>query len=118
VANAQVVHETLAENTAKNEEKKGPMMRVKADPSVSDDSKLESYRFCEETWTMELTDCELQLPGDAPPLRLPRTMIVAVQSAPLFPPPPLPPPPPPPPPPARPEGAPAPAPAPRKRAPR
>ena len=110
MANAQVVHETLAENTAKNEEKKGPMMRVKADPSVSDDSKLESYRFCEETWTMELTDCELQLPGDAPPLRLPRTMIVAVQSAPLFPPPP--------PPHARPEGSPAPAPAPRKRAPR
>lgn len=75
-----MVHESLAENTAKHEHDKHPSVRVRADPSVSETSKLESYRFCEETWTMELTDAEVQLPGDVPAIKLPRAMIVAVQS--------------------------------------
>lgn len=74
----QLVHETLAENTAGHDS--GPVMRVKADPSVAEESKLESYRFCEETWTLELTQAEVHLPGDVPAMQLPRAMIVAVQS--------------------------------------
>jgi hypothetical protein len=77
----QVIHETLAENTAKHEGEKNPAVRVRADEKVSESSKLESYRFCEETWTMELTDAEVQLPGNVPPIKLPRAMIVAVPSA-------------------------------------
>ena len=77
----QVVHQALAEKTAKHENDKAPAIKVRADPSVSEDSKLESYRFCEETWTMELTDAEVHLPGNVPAVRLPRAMIVAVQSA-------------------------------------
>ena len=80
LVSTQVVHESLAENTAKHEHAKHPSVRVRADPSVSENSKLESYRFCEETWTMELTDAEVQLPGDVPAIKLPRAMIVAVQS--------------------------------------
>ena len=80
----QVIHETLAENTAKHEGEKNPPVRVRADEKVSENSKLESYRFCEETWTMELTDAEVQLPGNVPPIKLPRAMIVAVPSAQSF----------------------------------
>lgn len=81
VLSTQVIHETLAENTAKHEGDKNPEVRIRADEKVSENSKLESYRFCEETWTMELTDAEVQLPGIENPIKLPRAMIVAVQSA-------------------------------------
>lgn len=80
-----MIHETLAENTAKHEGEKNPAVRVRADEKVSENSKLESYRFCEETWTMELTDAEVQLPG-VDPIKLPRAMIVAVPSAHICPP--------------------------------
>ena len=45
----KVVHDTLTKNTQNLEQKRGAQFhaRFKADSSVSEDSKLESYRFCE-----------------------------------------------------------------------
>ena len=61
----KVVHDTLTKNTQNLEQKRGAQFhaRFKADSSVSEDSKLESYRFCEQTWTLEVKDCEVSLPG-------------------------------------------------------
>ena len=63
----KVVHDTLTKNTQNLEQKRGAQFhaRFKADSSVSEDSKLESYRFCEQTWTL-MRPCASTTPSSRP----------------------------------------------------